>query len=231
MERAGRKGRQAEAARNDLKVLQAAREVFATQGWEAPVAAVAERAGVGMGSLYRRYGSKTELLQYLCVLSMRQVIDAAQAALAIDDPWDSLASYVRACVALGAGAFAPLAGTIEVTDEMLGTAQQSGQLLRRIVTRAQRSGQLRADITDADVWWLIEQFSRRSANPASSDDPSIRARILTIAIDGLRPQPVDGDSLPGVPPSSHANAQRWRGPQPEPPPGGYPRRGPAAPAT
>ncbi len=61
-------GRQAEARRNDLAVLDAARDVFSAQGAGAPISAVAERAGVGMGTLYRRYGSKTELLQRLCVM-------------------------------------------------------------------------------------------------------------------------------------------------------------------
>ncbi len=202
-----KKGRQAEAARNDLKVLEAARHVFATQGWNAPVAAIATRAGVGMGSLYRRYGSKTELLQYLCVLSMRQTIDAAAIALALEDPWESLSSYVEACVAMGAGAFAPLAGVIKVTEEMIATAKKSNRLLTRIVDRARRSGQLRPDVSDTDIWWLIEQFSRHSANPDSTDDPHIRARILAIAIDGLRPQ--SGPPLPGPLPDRHANARRW----------------------
>jgi AcrR family transcriptional regulator len=218
VDRAGRKGRQAEAARNDLKVLQAAREIFATQGWEAPVSAIAERAGVGMGSLYRRYGSKTELLQYLCVLSMRQVIDAAETALTTADAWDGLAGYVRACVGLGAGAFAPLAGTIEVTAEMLATARRSNELLCAILARAQRSGQARSDVTDADIWGIIEQFSRRSVNPRTPDDPGIRTRILAIALDGLRPQP--GTRLPGTPPDPRAGARKWATPQPEsqPPP-------------
>jgi AcrR family transcriptional regulator len=225
MDRTGRKGRQAEAACNDLKVLQAAREIFATQGWEAPVAAIAKRAGVGMGSLYRRYGSKTELLQYLCVLSMRQVIDAAETALATDDPWDGLVSYVRACVGLGAGAFAPLAGTIEVTGEMLATAKRSNEFLRRILARAQNSGQARPDVTDADIWGIIEQFSRRSANPRTPDDPGIRSRILAIALDGLRPQP--GTCLPETPPDPHASARKWTALQPEPvPPPSHPPRMP-----
>src|SRR5580700_9164196 len=65
-------GRQADARRNDRAVLDAARDVFAAQGAGAPISAVAERAGVGMGTLYRRYGSKTELLQRMCVLAMEQ---------------------------------------------------------------------------------------------------------------------------------------------------------------
>src|SRR5215475_4953452 len=89
--RARRRGRYAEAARNDRLVLDAAREVFTSQGFDAPVSAVAQRAGVGIGSLYRRYGSKTELLQRLCTLAMEQAIEAAQAALAVGDPWAGLA--------------------------------------------------------------------------------------------------------------------------------------------
>ena len=205
------RGRQAEARRNDLAVLDAARDVFTAQGAGAPITAVAERAGVGMGTLYRRYGSKTELLQYLCVLSMRQVIDAAETALAAEDAWDGLAGYVRACVGLGAGAFAPLAGTIEVTGEMLATARRSNELLRAILARAQRTGQARPDVTDADIWGIIEQFSRRSANPRAPDDPAIRTRILAIALDGLRPQPATG--LTGTPPDPHASARKWATPE------------------
>ena len=214
MDRAVRKGRQAEAARNDQRVLEAAREIFATQGWEAPVSAIAERACVGMGSLYRRYGSKTELLQYLCVLSLRQVIDAAEAALAAADPWDGLLGYVRACVGFGAGAFAPLAGTIEVTGEMLATAKRSDLLLRRVLARAQDCGQARPDVTGDDVWGIIEQFSRPSANPRTSDESGIRQRILAITLDGLRPQ--SDTCLRGTLPSPHAIARKWIDPRDQP---------------
>src|ERR671923_381925 len=96
-DRVGR-GRQAEARRNDRLVLDAARDVFAEQGFDAPVAAVARRAGVGMGSLYRRYGSKEELLQRLCVVAMEQAIEAAEEALRDADAWAGLARYVRTCV-------------------------------------------------------------------------------------------------------------------------------------
>jgi AcrR family transcriptional regulator len=58
-------GRQAEARRNDRLILEAAREVF-VEDTDAPISAVAERAGVGIGALYRRYASKEELLRRLC---------------------------------------------------------------------------------------------------------------------------------------------------------------------
>jgi AcrR family transcriptional regulator len=84
-------GRRAEAARNDQRILDAARAVFdADPG--APIAAVAEQAGVGISALYRRYASKEELLRRLCGDSLKVYIAAAIEALADDgDPWEAFA--------------------------------------------------------------------------------------------------------------------------------------------
>ena len=213
-------GRQAEARRNDLVVLEAARDVFTAQGAAAPVSAVAERAGVGMGTLYRRYGSKTELLQRLCVLAMQQALVAADEALAAADPWAGLAGYVRACVGLRSGALASLAGQIETTAEMRETARRSMARTAEIVARARENGSLRADATALDVTWLIEQFSRRAPDPVDPDEErNVRARLVAIALDGLRAQ--DGprahnggqtqtrQALPGRPPSRARYVRRW----------------------
>lgn len=208
---ASTRGRQAEARRNDLAVLEAARDVFATQGATAPLAAVAERAGVGMGSLYRRYGSKVELLQQLCVAAMKQAHAAADEALASEDPWTGLADYVRACAELRSGALAPLAGQIETTPEMLRVYRQGRGLVEEIVGRAHRDGSLRADATALDVAWLIEQFSRRAPDALDADEESrIRARLLTIALEGLHAPGTH--PLPGRPPSRTHYEGRWRPP-------------------
>jgi AcrR family transcriptional regulator len=203
-----RRGRQAEAERNDHRVLAAAREVFATQGAGAPVAEVARRAGVGMGSLYRRYGSKTELLQRLCTLGMEQAIEAAEVAESAEDGWSGMVGYVRTCVAFGSGALAPLAGTIETTPEMWRISRRGRELLDRVVARARREGGLRQDVTALDVAWLIEHFSRRGPAPRGPDDDNVQRRLLAIAIDGLRsgqPEP-----LPGTPPGAEHYEGRWR---------------------
>ena len=204
-------GRQAEARRNDLVVLEAARDVFAAQGADAPVSAVAERAGVGMGTLYRRYGSKTELLQRLCVLAMNQALTVADDALAASDPWDGLCGYIRACVELRSGALAALAGQIETTAEMRRAARRGMARLAEIVARAHSGGRLRADVTALDVSWLIEQFSRRPPDWLEPFDPdeerNVRSRLLAIALDGLRAHP--GLVLPGRPPSRSRYVNRW----------------------
>lgn len=201
-------GRQAEARRNDLAVLDAARDVFTTQGAGAPITAVAARAGVGMGTLYRRYGSKTELLQHLCMLAMGQALEAADQALAADNPWAGLTGYIRACIELRSGALASLAGQIETTTEMRSTARRSLARMDEIVARAHHDRSLRPDVTAMDVTWLIEQFSRRAPDPVSpAEERNVRARLVAIALDGLHAPA--GEALPGRPPSRTRYENRW----------------------
>jgi AcrR family transcriptional regulator len=220
-------GRQAEARRNDRAVLDAARDVFSAQGADAPISAVAERAGVGVGTLYRRYGSKTELLQRMCVLAMEQGIEAAGEALEADDPWTGLCGYIRACVEMRSGALGSLAGQIEMTDEMFSTARRGMTLAGEVVARAHRAGSLRPDVTALDIALLIESFSRRApgaSGSAARDDPgapdapseadeerNAQARLLTVAFDGLRAP--GATPLPGRAPSASRYTGRWsRGP-------------------
>jgi AcrR family transcriptional regulator len=208
---ARRRGRHAEGARNDQRLLDAARDVFASEGTSATVAAIAARAGLGIGSLYRRYGGKTELLQHLCLLAMEQGVTAADEALAQADAAAALTSYIRACVALRTGALAPLAGTIETTPEMWELSRRGRRLHQAIVDRAHRDGHLRPDVTALDISWLIEQFAR-AAPPAgaSGDDCNVQQRLLAIAIDGL--YAAGTPLLPGHPPTTQHYEQRWQSP-------------------
>ncbi|GGO78761.1 TetR/AcrR family transcriptional regulator [Nonomuraea cavernae] len=205
---AGRRGRQAEAARNDLRLLEAAHEVFTTQGFDAPVSAIARRAGVGMGSLYRRYRTKEELLQRLCVIAMERVVSAAEDGLAHPEPWEGLVHYVRTCVGFGSGALAPVAGTIEVTEEMGATFRRASETADRLVGRAREAGVLRDDVTALDISLLIEQFSRPAPGPPSERHRPIKRRLLTIALDGLRAP--GATPLPDDPPDLDWYEGRWR---------------------
>jgi AcrR family transcriptional regulator len=208
---ARRRGRHAEGARNDQRLLDAARDVFAAQGTAATVAAIAARAGLGIGSLYRRYGGKTELLQHLCLLAMQQAATAAGEALAEPDADAALTGYIRACVALRTGALAPLAGTIETTPQMRELSRQGRRLHQAVVDRAHREGHLRPDATALDISWMIEQFAR-TAPPAdaSDDDRNVQRRLLAIAIDGL--YATGALPLPGHPPTPQHYVQRWQFP-------------------
>ncbi|HLU57697.1 MAG TPA: helix-turn-helix domain-containing protein [Pseudonocardia sp.] len=205
---ARKRGRYNEAARNDRAVLEAAREVFLTEGFDAPVSAIAERAGCGVGSLYRRYPTKEALLQRLCVLAMEQAVEAAEAGLRCPDPWTGLRQYIVDCVAFGSGALAPLAGRIATTPEMWETSERGNRVIAALVERARAGGALRDGVTQLDIALLIEQFSRRGSGALPADDDNNRSRLLAIALDGLRAH--NTDPLPGHPPDPDAYAARWR---------------------
>jgi AcrR family transcriptional regulator len=206
-----RRGRHAEGTRNDQRLLDAARDVFAAQGTAATVAAIAAQAGLGIGSLYRRYGGKTELLQHLCLLAMGQAVAAATDALAQPDAGPALTGYIHACVAQRSGALAPLAGTIETTREMWALSREGRRLHQAVVDRAHREGGLRPDVTALDISWMTEQFAR-TAPPAgaSDDDRNVQARLLAITVDGLFA--ASAPPLPGHPPTTDHYVRRWQPP-------------------
>src|SRR3954465_940049 len=118
-------GRQAEASRNDERVLAAARAVL-TAAPDASMADIARRAGVGIGTLYRRYPSKEALVLQLCLDGMRRLEAVTRAALERGGggPWEAFADWMRDALAAGAGSLgAALAGTFTPTEELLTAAR------------------------------------------------------------------------------------------------------------
>jgi hypothetical protein len=137
---------------------------------------------------------------------MRETVSAAESGLTAADAWRGLAEYIRECVALGTGALGALAGTFETTPEMWDLSRRGRDLLEELVTRAQRSGDLRSDVTGLDIAWLIEYFGRLGPSEPGARD-AVRERVLAIALDGLRTgihQP-----LPGAPPGADQYERRW----------------------
>ncbi|MEU0482437.1 helix-turn-helix domain-containing protein [Streptosporangium sp. NPDC006013] len=204
------------AERNDRALLQAARAVLAEDGAHASVATIAARAGVGIGSLYRRYRTKEELFQRLSVLSLEHWIEAAEQGLADPDPWAGLAGFIKDSVEFGQGTMAPIAGAIEVTDEMSAKSRRGDDLLDALVRRAHGAGTLRPDVTVTDISLMIEQLGRSplvdQLRKQGRDDllpaaTQARARLITIALDGLRSG--SPGRLPGDPPGEELFTARW----------------------
>lgn len=214
-----RAARLGEVERNDQALLDAAREVFAEDGVHASVASIAARAGVGIGSLYRRYSTKEELLQRLCSLSLKDYLVAAQAGLANPDPWDGLAHYVTVAVLIGTGSLAPIAGTIEITDEMAAVGVRGDAVAGEVIERARSAGVLRADVNDVDIVLLIEQLgrsplveqiSRQGRSELLESAVLARERLVLVALDGLRAD--RAVPLPGPMPDWRLLTERWRRP-------------------
>src|SRR6059058_898944 len=205
--RPGLSGRRAEAVRNDGRILDAAREVFLADP-EAPIAAVAKRAGVGISALYRRYPSKEDLLRALCADGLRRYIGAAEAAAADEgDPALAFAAFMERVVAAEAASLTQrLAGTFQPDDDLYRAAAYAGELNRKVFHRAQQAGAIRPDADVNDLGVIFEQL----ASIKLGDDErtqALRRRYLALALDGLRVHP--DDSLPGPPPSAEELTERW----------------------
>src|SRR5918998_82742 len=192
-------GRRAEAARNDPKILAAARAVFVRDP-AAPIAAVAHEAGVGVGAIYRRFSGKEELLQRLCADGLRTFLDVARAARAQPDPGRAFEALVTGVVDADVHSLTvSLAGTFTPTAELGSLAEEANGLARRIVEDARSSGAIRPDLAVEDFSMLLEQVTAvRLPDPARTAE--VRRRYVALHLDAWRQKPTGG-ALPGRPPT------------------------------
>lgn len=201
----GLPGRMAQAARNDGLILDAARAVFLADA-SAPIAAVAERAGVGISALYRRYPSKEVLLRTLCYNGLRRFNAEAEAALENPDDWGALVEFLHRVVDADVHSLTVrLAGTFTPDDEILPEVTRSGELNDEIIRRARESGRLRPGIETADIGLILESCAAIT-HTDEARTVQLRRRMLRLIIDGLT---VDTD-LPGPAPEPGEFAYRWQ---------------------
>jgi AcrR family transcriptional regulator len=203
-------GRRAQAARNDEVILAAARAVFLDDP-QAPISSVAERAGVGISALYRRYASKEDLLRRLCGEGLTNYLAAVREALeALDagsDPWKTFAAFVRRVLDAGSASLASrLAGTFTPDEQLYRDGALGDQLNHQLVQRLQDHGVLRPDIEVADVSMILEMLATVRLGDQERTR-QLRHRYLTLVLDALhRP----GGELPGPPPDPAELVVRWQ---------------------
>ncbi|WFF02272.1 TetR/AcrR family transcriptional regulator [Micromonospora sp. WMMD964] len=201
-------GRRAQAARNDEVILEAARAVFLDDP-KAPIAAVAERAGVGISALYRRYASKEDLLRRLCHDGLRRYIAEADAALAEPDDWTAFRTFLAGVVDADVHSLTVhLAGTFTPTEEMGRDARRAAELAAALFERARASGRLRPDVVVQDLGLLLEACAAVRV-PDSKRTGELRRRQLAVLLAGLSAVPT-ADPLPGPAPAAGEFDWRWR---------------------
>jgi len=201
-------GRQAEAARNDRRILESARAVF-TADPDAPITAVAKHAGVGISALYTRYGSKEELIRTLCTEAMQAIVRETELALeqvgSGRDHWPVLADFMRRLVDADTSSMTQsMAGTFAPTPDMFALANRSSQLMGELF--AQVSDVLRPDVVLHDLSLIFEMVASVRA-PSPQRTQELRHRYLALILDGLRAR--DRDELPGPPPGWQELSDRW----------------------
>lgn len=206
---AGLSGRRAEAERNHGRILDAAREVFLADP-EAPISAVAARAGVGISALYRRYAGKEELLRALAADGLTRYIADLQAAVDDDrDPWTAYVDCLHRVVDGRSQALAQrLAGSFRPTPELTALAEQAGRLAETLFRRVRRAGELRDDVSEADIVMLLEMVMLVELPGASEQSAALRRRYLGLLLQALH-TPVEA-KLPGPAARQADLVARWR---------------------
>jgi AcrR family transcriptional regulator len=180
----------ADARRNLARILEAAREVFAEQGIDAPISLIAERAGVGVGTIFRRFPHKDELVAALIEQRGRQLVDAADLALAREDAGKAFRDFIEFavstqitdrgfCDAIGTELFAreDLKAFFDVVQAKLG----------ELVSRAQAAAAVRADVTPEDIMFVFHGVAH-AGRMLEDVAPGAWRRYLGLALDGLRPE-------------------------------------------
>jgi AcrR family transcriptional regulator len=180
----------ADAQRNLVRVLDAAHEVFAEQGIDVPVTEIADRAGVGVGTIFRRFPTKDDLLVAVVEHRTAQLIEVADAALEQPDPGAALRRFMETaaamqisdrcwCDASGTDLF-NRAGIRELVDVLVSK-------MDALLSRAQASGHVRNDLRALDLPVLLMGVAK-SGLLLEDAAPGAWKRYLGIVFDGLRPE-------------------------------------------
>jgi AcrR family transcriptional regulator len=178
----------ADAARNREAIVEAARAVFAEQGLEAPLDDIAKRAGTGNATLYRRFPTRSDLVAAVFAQRMAEHVDAVEAGLADDDPWNGFASYIRAVGGMQArdrGIADLVTMDVSAAPEIEALRARAFDGLVRLVARAHEAGVLRADFTDQDVVLLL-MANAGLVERAHGITAEASARLIGLLLDGLR---------------------------------------------
>lgn len=183
----------ADAARNVERILRAAREVYGELGPDAPVEAVARRAGVGERTLYRRFPTKADLvlaaLEQSIAEDLTPVIDAARRA---KDPLRGLTQLIEAAISLGAREHSLLAAARRAGSLTSDISMSLNAALAELAREGQRLGRIRADLVSDDLPRLIAMlFSVLSTMDSDSDGwrRYVALVVDAISVDGRRPLP------------------------------------------
>lgn len=188
------------ARRNREQILLAAREIFVDQGPDAPLDAIARRAGVGIATLYRRFPDREALIKAVAVDVLAALVEAARGALEREpDPAEALRRFTHAALDLRVGSVMPaLSGRIDVGELLAGVPGDPVEPVQEILARAQRAGLIRADAALGDIALMIIRLSRPLPGGHFPHDAELAHRHLDIYLDGLR-TPGAGRPAAGLP--------------------------------
>ncbi|TDD29741.1 TetR/AcrR family transcriptional regulator [Actinomadura sp. KC06] len=180
----------ADARDNRNRILAAAAEVFVEQGPAAPLEDISRRAGTGIATLYRRFPDRKALTRAVALDALQRTADEARRARD-EEPtaFAALVRYMHRVLDIRIGAVFPvLLNEIPFDDAEVAAVRDGGvAVMQGLVATAQEDGDLRDDVTHADIGMLLVRLSRPLPGPMPRDlAEQLAHRHLDLLIDGLR---------------------------------------------
>jgi AcrR family transcriptional regulator len=199
-----------DARRNRAALVASARELFGREGVDVPVEEITQHAGLGMGTLYRHFPTKDELIDAVLEDAFAEILRLAEEAVAEADAWAGFTGFLERALELHAqnrGVKDMLAWRQHGARHADALRRRIRPLLARLVERVQKQGALRADFTPEDLpllFWSAGRVIETTAKVA----PGAWRRYLGLMLDGLRAEAAT--PLP-EPPLTRAQVTRIRG--------------------
>jgi AcrR family transcriptional regulator len=177
-----------DARRNRAHLVAVARELIAEGGVDTSVEEITRRAGVGMGTLYRHFATKDELIDAVLEDAFQEYLGLAEAALADEDPWRGFAGFLERALgllALNRGLNDIVATRTQGLARAAAMRRRLRPLVAALIERAQAAGELRADFAPEDVSLLL--WGGHGVIECSDEAaPRVWQRYLGLLLDGLR---------------------------------------------
>ena len=179
-----RPSKRADARRNYDKLVAAAREAFTEKDSSASLEDIARRAGVGIGTLYRHFPTRTDLIEAVYVEEVEALCRSAD-DLRDGPPWDALVGWLHRFIGYVATKHA-------LAEELFAVADRDSEIFKTcrvafygagepLLRRAQEAGEVRPDVSIDDVVKMVGGIAK-----IQGADPATVERILSVALDGLR---------------------------------------------
>lgn len=184
-----------DAELNLARILVAARDVFAEHGYDVSMEQIAGRAGVGIGTLYRRFPSKEELVSAVVESASERTQQIAELVLAESSPAEGVFDFLRHCIA-APSCWRVIASRAPWTDDTTSAAlARVAPLVERLLENARAAGAVRPEVAFTDLAVVLMSV-RAVADLCDPRVPLTSARYLELVMDGLRPAPTSWRTPP-----------------------------------